>query len=101
MHFKDTSYLVVSGKRKDVVGRYFNLEQAKDILHQIAREVEGYRMILEVHGHDGIQNDPSVVSGQPQNSAAGFNNSWGDWNGIRWMQDIAKTFLVNVKGELY
>ena len=93
------SYLVVSGKRKAVVGRYINLEQAKDILHQISKE-GGERMIAEVHGRDSVQKDPHYISGKPQKEYAGFKKSWGDWSGIHRMLDISEKFLKNITGEL-
>ena len=93
------SYLVVSARRKAVVGRYMNLEQAKDILHQISKEGGG-RMIAEVNGHDRVQKNPHFISGKPQVPNAGFNKAWGDWSGIHRMLDISEKFFKNITGEL-
>ena len=107
-------YLVVSG-HLGVVGRYFDLEQAKDILNTIT---SGARLIAEVVNYNSVnlehetQNDklgrwvnnnkllrdPHKISGQPQAPEAGFNKAWGDWSVIFSLMDIAEKYLQNLTG---
>ena len=83
--------------RSGVEGRYFDLEQAKDILRSIT---SGAKLIAEVVDNNKLLTDPHVISGQPQVPESGFHKAWGDWSVILRLMDVAEKYLQNVEGML-
>ena len=81
--------------RSGVEGRYFDLEQAKDILRSIT---SGAKLIAEVVDNNKLLTDPHVISGQPQVPESGFHKAWGDWSVILRLMDVAEKYLQNVEG---
>ena len=79
-----------------VIGRYLDLEQAKDMLQLQL----GIRLIAEVHDRDHLMTDPHSIAGKPQIPEAGFNKAWGDWDDIKALMAIAEKFLESFKGTL-
>ena len=71
------SFLVVT--KYGVIGRYLDLEQAKDMLQLQL----GIRLIAEVRDRDHLMTDPHSIAGKPQIPEAGFNKAWGDWDDIK------------------
>ena len=95
----EKSYLVVNDD--GVVGRYFDLEQAKSVLNETK---SGNRFIAPVNEYNEVMKenndplDPHIVNGQPQTRENGFNNLWCDYSCIIRLIEMCKDYLQTVKG---
>ena len=87
------SFLVVTDA--GVKGRYFNLDDAKNLLKGIT---SGARLIAEVDKSNKVLKDPHLIEGQPQTRENGFNKSWGNWYVINRLIEICEKFIQNMKG---
>ena len=96
----EKSYLVVNDD--GVVGRYFDLEQAKSVLNETK---SGNRFIAPVNEYNEVMKepndplDPHIVFGQPQTRENGFNNLWCDYSCIIRLIEMCKDYLQPVKGK--
>ena len=96
----EKSYLVVNDD--GVVGRYFDLEQAKSVLKETK---SGNRFIAPVNEYNEVMKeakdplDPHYIDGELQTTENGFNKFWCDYHCIIRLIEMCKEYLRAIKGK--
>ena len=90
------TFLVVH--ENGVLGRYIDLERAKERLKTVAN---GKRLIAELDCNgrmdlcriNGLNRNPHIIGNQAQETSQGFSSNWDNQNDINLLMDICQVYL--------